>query len=353
MSAPTAPTAPTATLGTAGRWAIPFVVLVLVLPIVVVSGNLRKVPVVGGWFGPPRLVPTTPVDVGLDVTKVTAGDGAVWLLRSSDHRLLRADRPAGSGIRVPDATREVVAGGGPLWLFTAGDLLSVDPKTGRVGEPVELDAPDGDFTSFSPDEMVWGAGSLWVLDDTKLLSVGREGTVTHRVVLPLDQASARVRLLAQGDAAWVVTERRYDVVVIRVDAASGRAEQVLELPGMSLQSFDTGAATLAGIWFAANDKKTNHAYAIEIDARDATPTKRRAESEWCPSDMRAGGGQIWWRCGAALEHLSGSQEVDAKADVQPEGFTLTDWAVDDDGVAWFVIHDGADQSVLRHMPPSR
>jgi streptogramin lyase len=84
----------------------------------------------GREAGPPVRLPD-------DVSHAAAGAGAVWVSAPDPNRLLRVDRRSGrvqtlrlvlDGRGTPG---RVTVGGGSVWLSNAGDLIRVDPSTGR------------------------------------------------------------------------------------------------------------------------------------------------------------------------------------------------------------------------------
>ena len=335
------------------------VAVALACPVLVVTGTIRKVPLLGWIIGPPKLFPTTPIDVGLDATYLTVAPGgqgmAVWIARVSDGRLLSvADNGSVTDVAaIPDTPAEIVADDGGVWFVAGGDIIRFDARREVSTKAGPLTDDSEDFAWFGVDQVSMGDKSLWAIDDYKVLTVGREGIVTMRTVIPSDETIRNLQILAGSNSAWVVTEETYDVVIREV-TDTGEVSEVARLPGTALQSYDQVWLANGTIWMATRDKAKNHYGVVTVDTDSGKIRTVRSGEDICSNGVRAGGDDIWLRCGARFELIDEDGHVRAKADVYDKLMTVVDWTPAANGDLWVLTQDGADNSVLLHIvAPSR
>ena len=106
---------------------------------------------------------------------------------------------------------------GTVWVSNYGDntLVTVDPETGAVGEPVR--------TGSAPCGLAAGAGSIWV-EDYGGDQVTRVSTTDGSVQATYDVGDQPYDVTFAAGAAWVTNYG--DGTVSRIDATTGRVTEV-------------------------------------------------------------------------------------------------------------------------------
>jgi outer membrane protein assembly factor BamB len=106
----------------------------------------------------------TTVEVGALLGPVTAGGGRVWVSSAGAiHELDRATGRVRMTLTVPGAARGMVWMNGSIWVATSTGVEAVDPDTGSVAAEIELAEPSADE---GPIGLVPVDTSLWVSIET-------------------------------------------------------------------------------------------------------------------------------------------------------------------------------------------
>lgn len=140
-----------------------------------------------------------------------------------------ATEPAGGEQPVADpayVVRRVTTGGQPcgvlgaaghVWVSNYGDntLVAVDPRTGKVGDPIAVGS--------SPCGLAYGAGSIWV-ENYGSNDVTRVDARSQRVQDTIAVGSAPYDVTFAAGAAWVTNYTSASVT--RIDADTGRAIEI-------------------------------------------------------------------------------------------------------------------------------
>lgn len=199
---------------------------------------------------PPPPVPYTslaPVEVKVksDPDWLAGGFGSIWLKRPEGF----IDRIDPSAAKVADEIRVHETGAEPcegigtgakaVWACDSGDLVSLDPQSRKVGEPIAAGkiAIQG--------RLVAAGGRIWVLTGTGDTLAGVDeatGAIDDPIALPVTCND----LGASGDIVYVVCEGADRV--LRVDTASGAVTAEATIDGPNWVSAASG-----GVWVAAGN----------------------------------------------------------------------------------------------------
>lgn len=152
---------------------------------------------------------TQSIPVGTDAAAVTfrmeVGYGAVWVLSNSRQVLVRVDEATGatSEISVPGANPSVGVGAGGVWLTrTTGELLRVDPVTGRTDRPIAVGG--------RPIGLAAAPETIWISDDFDG-TIRRVDPGTGRVVAEISTGvDLGADIVADHRGAWIVGCRSVD-----------------------------------------------------------------------------------------------------------------------------------------------
>lgn len=203
---------------------------------------VRETPLGDGWRGDLLRIErdgriTQSIPVGTDSAAVTfrmeVGYGAAWVLSSSRQVLVRVDEATGatSEISVPGVNPSVSVGAGGVWLTrTIGELLRVDPVTGRTDPPIAVGG--------RPIGLAAAHGTIWISDDFDG-TIRRVDPETGRVVAEISTgADLGTDIVADHRGAWTVGCRPVD--------GSGDARAALD--GCWLELLFVDARTNAIAW---------------------------------------------------------------------------------------------------------
>ena len=188
-----------------------------------------------------------PPDGALDITALTAGEGAVWALWPDG--LVRVEEATGfpSSIAVPveAAMHSMAVGGGAAWVLAGGRVARVDAHSGKA--ELFLDHAE---TAFA---LAFGHGYLWTLSRRDPL------TNQHSVIAryPPDSAERPARLDIEGaaegvvigtDVVWMRCHRfdsdgKLHTFAVRVGA------EALDMAAREISNDETFFAVAREIWF--------------------------------------------------------------------------------------------------------
>jgi hypothetical protein len=260
--------------------------------------------------------------VVLPVLLAACGDGSDETGDSSDAATPSSDRsePASYvAARVETGHKPcgILGVDGTVWVSNYGDdnLVTVDPESGAVGEPVP--------TGAAPCGLASGAGSIWV-EDYGSDQVTRVAVADGAVQATYDVGSSPYDVTFAGGAAWATNYG--DGSVSRIDAASG-AVTTIETGGTPIGIAPAGGKVWVGLGdagIAAIDVASgavaatietdgaagwtaydaDHVWVnvgstvVEIDPATATITRTVAVGDK-PLDGTVAGGRVWVGDGAA------------------------------------------------------
>jgi YVTN family beta-propeller protein len=206
---------------------------------------------------------------------------------------------------------------GQVWVSNYGDntLVTVDPVTGEVGEPVP--------TGSGPCGLAAGAGSIWV-EDFGSDQVTRVSTADGTVQTTYDVGDQPYDVTFADGAAWVTNYG--DGTVSRIDAASGTVTGIqtggtpigiapaggkvwVGLGAQGIAAIDTRSGTVTDMidtagaagWTAYD---ADHVWVnvdstvVEVDPSSATITRTVAVGDK-PEDGTVAGGRVWVGDGGA------------------------------------------------------
>jgi YVTN family beta-propeller protein len=182
----------------------------------VASGGADKVSVIDATSG----VRLRTVDVGDSPDDLALLDGSMWILNDLDATITPLDsatgEPGGDPIRMPGNPVALDAGFGRLWVIDcrSGELLAVDPDSGRVVSRLELGRGSNDVVAF--------AGAVWV-SNWRSHSLFRIDPADVSVEAEIDAGDTPGELAGGRSGLWVADTR--GTRIIRVDP---RTNDVLE-----------------------------------------------------------------------------------------------------------------------------
>ncbi|HJP65636.1 MAG TPA: protein kinase [Actinomycetota bacterium] len=214
--------------------------------------------------------------------RVTAGEGAVWVLRDSLERgLVRIDPttnrivaeiPAVRG-RPVISTSPLAAGLGAVWLAGEHDrMLRIDPASNRIVASVKLPAP--------ADGVAVGEEAVWIRSNGAVASLIRVDPATERVVAHVQLPGGADGFAVGGGSVWV-TDSTNDTL-IKFDPASNSISRTIPVgpnpqgitvdPGGAVWVYNSGDGTVWEVTGAGNV-----AAKIELPvARTGTSLPRRS-----------------------------------------------------------------------------
>lgn len=167
-----------------------------------------------------------------------------------------------------------------LWTLVHPNLVRIDPKSyGQTN--IELPGVLGPVRP-----LAFGEGGIWIAD-TGSNTIFKVDATNDRVVLKIKAGmlSAQSPITLGAGSLWVVTSEHAERVVTRFDAATGKVQAQIELPGGSSGVAFGGSS----VWAAGR----NEIYRIDPAANAviaSTPICDR------PSTLTAGEGSIWVHC---------------------------------------------------------
>jgi hypothetical protein len=186
-------------------------------------------------------------------TDVAAASDAVWVLNrsqpSGDAILVRVD-PASDRVvaRIavgPDAVR-VAAGDGSVWVLRSSpngsDLVQVDPATNRVARTVPLGKSTRPARASGEHHLLVAGGAVWVMNQAGILRVD-PGSGRVKIVMGPDRYGPLSGLAAAGGSVWAVA----GMVVQQIrpeDGTIGWEDAPMELTPMIPSGLTAGAGAL-------------------------------------------------------------------------------------------------------------
>lgn len=116
--------------------------------------------------------------------------------------------------------RSMTAGDGALWIVRPAELDRVNPTTGAI-TPIALGTQ-----AFDPVSVAYGFGSVWVLDEGGALLRIDPGTGSAIAKIPIQGELRDCHVAVGGDAVWVSLR---DAMVVRVDPATDTVAKTVEV----------------------------------------------------------------------------------------------------------------------------
>ena len=175
-----------------------------------------------------------------DVTALTAGARALWLVDAEQRRVVRFDplaRKAVQRIAVGNGANAVAVGDGSVWVTNGGDgtVTRIDARSGRVRQKISVGG--------LPSGIAVGGRSVWVSDAENNAVIELDAR-SGRPVGAVAVGKAPLGIAAFGNTVWVANTR--DSTVSRIDGTRGAVTTTITVPG--------GAAAVAAlvdrIWVA-------------------------------------------------------------------------------------------------------
>lgn len=251
---------------------------------------------------------------------------------------------------------------GTVWVSNYGDdsLVSVDPDSGEVGEPVP--------TGGAPCGLAFGAGSIWV-EDYGSDQVTRVSAADRVVEATYDVGASPFDVTFVDGAAWVTNHG--DGTVSRIDAATGVVTSIetggtptgiapaggkvwVGLGEAGIAAIDTSTAAVTGRvavdgpagWTAYDEAHVwvnVGATVVQIDPATASVTRTVAVGDK-PLDGTVAGGRVWVGDGGAEGDLYSFpvDGDDTTARAVPSTLHNPFVAAELDGLLWVVDFVGSD-----------
>jgi DNA-binding beta-propeller fold protein YncE len=147
-------------------------------------------------------------------TDVAAASGAVWVLNrsqpSGDAILVRVDPATDrvvARIAIGPAAVRVAAGDGGVWVLRSSangsDLVQVDPATNRVARTVPLGNSTRPAMASGEHHLLVAGGAVWVMNQAGILRVD-PGSGQVKTVMGPDRYGPLSGLAAAGGSVWAV-----------------------------------------------------------------------------------------------------------------------------------------------------
>ena len=291
----------------------------------------------------------TELSVGKTVTGAAVGDGSVWLASfgdSSVYRIHPTTMAVQRRISLPEPPQELGFGAGSLWATTSRNLLRIDPTSGsieqefRIGSCAEI-AEECTTDVVVSDEVVWAMHS----DRRRLIEIDptRE-SVTQRVRL----RSYPIAMASGHGGLWVLmvsplTVQRIDLETDAIDqeALPGAIEPVCYSVGDDAYYAGQECAAIGvagqGVWVATpGDLSSSQLW--QLDPANGDLRGEPVELPCCvmaiaPTTELVS--KLW--TGSSDGELFVVTEVSRRSDHQGTvGAIVTDLAIDDDQV-WVTV----------------
>ena len=277
-----------------------------------------------------RLVDQVPV--GSQPSKVSIGEGAVWVLNADDRTISRID-PRSHSVRTFSAGApilDIATGAGKLWVAhgPSGTVARVDPQTTVVERTIRL--PRGSFgPSVEANGVAVSRGSIWVS--------GGPAHPQESVVWRLDATTNHVeeqRLLQDGGLAIAVGQGsvwiRGDRGVVQLDEQTGAYEGEVDIPENAYVIEDNStpvAIGKSGVW--ATSMADGTVWRIDPGTAKAIGT---VPFHGRPVGVAVGDGSVWITdsdAGRVIRYDPVHQRVIRSIHVggQPSGVAVGDGAV--------------------------
>jgi streptogramin lyase len=228
-----------------------------------------------------KTVTTIPAPgAGAKLGDITAGAGAVWVIRTGPHpgvyRIDPRRNRIASFIRLPLVPSGVMVAYGRVWVTEPrqgpGLVVRIDPRTSQVsGPPIRV--------GISPGRIVAGFGALWVTGGSSNSWLSRINPATGAVTRVLANIE-RVDAVGAG-SLWVIPTRGG---IQRVDPVTGRATATIRVPNAASVTFWAGSA-----WVSAEPPGT----IVRIDPASNRITGKPVPAGTTPIDTAAGPNGLW------------------------------------------------------------
>lgn len=200
----------------------------------------------------PPDVPSEPVQFGeWEGTRYRLTGGPDWMVADDEHVYLRRD--SGQIDVIQPSTGAIIrsvqiqsplcqgigVGGGRVWTCVNSDVISFDPVTGEVGDPI------GIVKAHEQGHLPVAFGRLWVLigDGSVLAAIDpASGEIAEEIELG---ARCTTDVGVDGTSVWVAC--KVDDTVLRVDPATSTVEDRVDVTEPNSLAFTDGA-----VWVGAS-----------------------------------------------------------------------------------------------------
>lgn len=142
------------------------------------------------------------IPIGGDPFPPVVASGAIWIADSERELIVRVDMATEEVITIDVGPQPgaMTGGSGRVWASVPGEIVELDPGTGRELARIEVAA--------APRGLAWADGRVWATTDVGVLAIDVErGRVVHEVDLaePSDDEGP-IALVPQDGSVWVTIE---------------------------------------------------------------------------------------------------------------------------------------------------
>ena len=217
-------------------------------------------------------------------SRVTFGDGFIWVTDSVVPQLLRIDVSTGEILDEPISLdfvpREIAYGEGAVWVCSVDRtrLVRIDPQTNEVAAEIDL-------RSLQIPEHVYlllaaGEGAVWLTNQTHVIQID---TATNQIVGEPIPAGEEIITLALGHGTlW--TGSHDDGIITRVDAKTHSVVTTIEMPfsvhGLAVSDESAWVLDEHGFGVVQIDPQTNQ-------------QGERVPIDFVAANLTAGAGSVW------------------------------------------------------------
>lgn len=280
------------------------------------------------------------VTLGSSPTRLTAGEGAVWVTNTNSNAVSRIDPVTHAVVQtipVGSTPSGIAVGAGAVWVANNfGDSVSrIDPAAGRVVQTIAVgNAPSG---------VAVGFGSVWVTNVSDG-TLSRVDAVTGAVVKTIALGGGATDLAVGLGAVWVSDETNGRV--LRVDPHSDQVTQAI-----SVGTGPTAIAAGAGSVWVANSLDGT---VSRIDPRTDSVAATIAVGDG-PGAIAVGAGGVWVanEFGGTVSRIDPATDTVARTTRlgnRPQGVAIAGGLVWVGAQAPVTSHRGGTLTVLSHGP---
>ena len=228
---------------------------------------------------PTRARPDAGISLGSGMTRVTVGEGAVWVLQKGS--LQKIDPKLNRVVAVIPKIRgasSFAAGEGGVWVPVGSKLLKVDPQTGGIVARFPIKC----------ESVAVGAGSVWATNPENG-TVLRIDPLTGQIIATIAVDKSPMVLVVGEGAVWVLAWQ--ENLVLQIDPKTNQVVAKVPLGiGIPMGGLAAGEG---GIWVSKQAQlplgMANALIVIDPGSRQVT----KVFKTWFDGRFALGGGAVW------------------------------------------------------------
>ncbi len=228
---------------------------------------------------PTRAGPDAAIRLGLGMTSLAVGEGAVWVLQKG--RVLKIDPKSNRKVAATPEIRgpsSFAAGAGGVWVPAGSKLLKFDPQTGELLARIPVKC----------EHVAVGAGSVWAAN-SKQGTVLRIDPRTGRVLATIEVDKSPMVLTVGEGAVWVLCWEKN--VVFQIDPGTNRVVAKVPL-GLGIPIGELAAGE-GGVWLSKQAQLPLGAANALVVVDPASKQVAKVFKTWFDGRFALGGGAVW------------------------------------------------------------